>query len=138
MKKVKLQYFKETGKYYSSGEYESKKEHAWDICAEVREMRAFGTLPGLREGAGMSFGILVEIDEVPHFLHADDLVKAIENLHNEIRIAAQLFRDYETQHLQKQPPDFRKAKRNGEAALRLEKLLPDYQPPAEEFEEDVK
>lgn len=36
---VKLTFFKESGKYYSSGEYESEKQHMFEIFSEVKEMR---------------------------------------------------------------------------------------------------
>lgn len=48
--KVQLTYFKSTGKYYSEGEYETKKEHLHDIWDEVRGMIKQGTRPGLIKG----------------------------------------------------------------------------------------
>lgn len=48
--KVQLTYFKDTGKYYSKGEYETEKEHLHEIWDEVREMIRQGTRPGLIKG----------------------------------------------------------------------------------------
>lgn len=48
--KVQLTYFKDTGKYYGEGEYETEKEHLYEIWDEVREMVKQGTRPGLIEG----------------------------------------------------------------------------------------
>jgi hypothetical protein len=61
--KVKLTYFKPSGKYYSYGEYETKHEgRMWLVCAEVRAMVVH---PGLvRRWDGP---ILVEAD-YPHLL----------------------------------------------------------------------
>jgi hypothetical protein len=36
--KVKLTYFKNSGKYYTSGEYETKQKELFDIWDEVEEM----------------------------------------------------------------------------------------------------
>lgn len=47
--KVKLQYFKPSGKYYSSGEYETQLVHMFDIFEEVKEMTKCKKLPGLCE-----------------------------------------------------------------------------------------
>lgn len=55
--KVKLTYFKETGKYYSEGEYESEERYPWDVHKEVRQMKK---LPGLVEH--WDGHILVETD----------------------------------------------------------------------------
>jgi hypothetical protein len=44
---VNLEYFKPSGKYYSSGTYESSKEHMFEIFDEVREMCRNQALPGL-------------------------------------------------------------------------------------------
>ena len=45
--KVQLTYFKDTGKYYSEGEYETEKEFLFEIWDEVREMFSRGECPGL-------------------------------------------------------------------------------------------
>lgn len=48
---VKLQYFKESGKFYSSGSYDTDKKSYQDIIDEVREMVNTGTLPDLQLGS---------------------------------------------------------------------------------------
>ena len=55
--KVKLQYFKASGKYYSEGEYDTSLED-WEVYAEVKTMLRLGTLPGLRDGC-VEFDVLV-------------------------------------------------------------------------------
>jgi hypothetical protein len=48
-------------------------------------------------------------------------------MENKVRLVleetAKLLRDYEQNHLQKVPPDFVKAARNRDAAMKIEKLL---------------
>lgn len=62
--RVELMYFKpESGKFYTTGEYSSTFEEAWEIFAEVRAMAKTKTLPGLREGAS-DFDILVDISDL--------------------------------------------------------------------------
>lgn len=57
---VKLTYFKHTtGKWYTSGEYETEKEWAWEVFAEVQEMWNRRELPGLVRGCS-PFLTLVE------------------------------------------------------------------------------
>ena len=63
---VKLQYFQERGKYYSSGEYISHKRYMFEIFGEVRHLQESGKLPDLVEGGGKSFSIYVEVPEHPH------------------------------------------------------------------------
>ncbi len=65
MYKVELIYFKDTGKYYSSGEYETQIEPLYEIWGEVREMQRIGKLPGLVEGC-VEFTILVNVPGHPH------------------------------------------------------------------------
>lgn len=46
--KVNLTYFKASGKYYAGGEYETNKEHMFEIFDEVKDMKRSGKpLPGL-------------------------------------------------------------------------------------------
>ena len=54
--KVKLTYFKRSGKYYTDYIYETKKEHCFQIFEEVIEKRDNGTLPM----SGDHWNILVE------------------------------------------------------------------------------
>lgn len=63
--KVKLTYFKETGKYYSEGEYETLKEHMFEIFREVRGRKIQGCLPGLIQGTN-EFIVLIEVPDHPH------------------------------------------------------------------------
>ena len=65
--KVKLIYFKASGKYYSEGEYETQHKHMWKIFAEVRQMHRDGKLPGLT--AGGEFGWYHALIEVPDHEH---------------------------------------------------------------------
>ncbi len=62
---VKLTYFKSGGKYYSSGEYQTKKKDLDDIWDEVRHMRSIRHLPGLAEGCS-EFIVLIEVPDHPH------------------------------------------------------------------------
>lgn len=45
--KVDLTYFKQTGKYYTNGDYLSSKEHLFEVFVEVQEFLNHRTLPGL-------------------------------------------------------------------------------------------
>lgn len=71
---VRLMYFKESGKYYSSGQYETDHTEAWKVYEQVADMLVRGQLPDLAEGA--RFDVLVEGDDlVPHLIrqhHVDD------------------------------------------------------------------
>lgn len=62
---VKLTYFKSGGKYYSGGEYQTKKKDLGDIWDEVRHMRSIRHLPGLAEGCS-EFVVLIEVPDHPH------------------------------------------------------------------------
>ncbi len=63
--RVSLEYFKpDTGKYYSSGEYESSKKEIWEVYREVREMAARRKLPGLMDGS--VFIIYIRVPDHPH------------------------------------------------------------------------
>lgn len=49
MMKVKLQIFKRNGKWYTDGEYDTNKEHLFEIWEEIRDLMKHGKTPGLRE-----------------------------------------------------------------------------------------
>ena len=56
---VKLQYFKQSGKYYSDGEFEvDESKEMFHIFEIVRNLSERGRLPGLIEGHS-SFHVLV-------------------------------------------------------------------------------
>ena len=63
--KVELTYFKWSGKFYTTGEYETKIVSLFDIWSEVQRMWDKGELPGLTHGTGASI-TLVEVPEHPH------------------------------------------------------------------------
>lgn len=67
MKKVKLTYFKRSGKYYANGEYRTDPMMYYDIVTEVRRMLNGGNLPGLVDGC-KEFDILVEVRNAPPHL----------------------------------------------------------------------
>lgn len=62
---VKLTYFKQSGKYYSEGEYYSKEEDMWRIFDEVRRLLQNKVLPGLIEGHS-NFIVYVEVPDHRH------------------------------------------------------------------------
>lgn len=62
---VQLMYFKATGKMYTGGEYETKKEHLYEIWREVRVKMNTGSLPGLVKGC-TEFIVHVEVPEHPY------------------------------------------------------------------------
>ncbi len=62
---VHLTYFKKSGKYYSEGEYVSQKHDMFDIVAEVRQLLASGTHPGLRDGPDDWF-VVIDVPNHPH------------------------------------------------------------------------
>lgn len=63
--KVKLTYFKKSGKYYSEGEYITTLEHMHQIFEEVGKRIKSGRLPGLIEGVN-DFHVLVEVPNHPY------------------------------------------------------------------------
>ncbi len=74
MTKVKLTYFKESGKYYSDGEYETDLQEWHDVIKDIKIKQEEGNLPGLVEGGGQEFMILVNTEgigtaDVPHIIH---------------------------------------------------------------------
>jgi hypothetical protein len=62
---VKLTYFKDTGKFYSGGEYMSKQLNLWEIWDELKTMLRSGIRPGLVDGE-CDFYVYVEVPEHPH------------------------------------------------------------------------
>jgi hypothetical protein len=62
---VKLTYFKQGGKYYSEGEYETQLEPLHEIFDEVREIYRRKRLPGLMAGHS-DFIVLIEVPDHPH------------------------------------------------------------------------
>lgn len=65
MYKVLLTYFRASGKYYTEGEYETKKTGLYEIWDEVENLKLLGTLPGLVEGAN-EFHISIDVPDHPH------------------------------------------------------------------------
>ncbi len=63
--RVKLTYFKQSGKYYSDGEYWSGKLALYEIWEEVNEMLSSGKRPGLVNGKN-EFYVTVDVPEHPH------------------------------------------------------------------------
>lgn len=64
---VKLTYFKQRGKYYSDGEFRVHKSVSlFQIWEDVIKRRDDGGLPGLVEGAGKEFIILVNVPGHDH------------------------------------------------------------------------
>lgn len=60
--KVKLTYFRESGKFYSEGEYETTQNHLWMIWKEVKSMQVRRTLPDLIEGHGY-YIVLIDVPD---------------------------------------------------------------------------
>jgi len=63
--KVKLTYFKDNGKYYTEGEYNTKLHALDDIWKEVRVMKKSGRQAGLVDGC-TEFIVLVDVPRHPH------------------------------------------------------------------------
>ncbi len=67
--KVKLMYFKPNGKYYSSGEYITKKKMMHEVYEEVEDLWRRLRLPDLVDGAKYDhrkFSVLVEVPGHPY------------------------------------------------------------------------
>lgn len=62
--KVKLTYFKQSGKYYSDGSYETNQTDLHNIFDEVRNKLTDGKLPGLVDGA--RYTTHIEVPDYPH------------------------------------------------------------------------
>lgn len=58
--KITLTYFKDTGKFYSEGEYETDTPY-YNVGPEVRRMLRAGNNPGLIDGAVMRNGFHTHI-----------------------------------------------------------------------------
>jgi len=65
MFRVELIYFKDTGKYYSEGEYTTHQDALFQIFKEVRVLLRIGKLPGLIDGCS-DFHVLVGVPDHPH------------------------------------------------------------------------
>jgi hypothetical protein len=70
---VKLTYFKKSGKFYDEAEFRAYTNwELYQIWHLVRKLREGGRLPGLVDGAGREFMILVNVPghrhEHPHLI----------------------------------------------------------------------
>lgn len=63
--RVKLDYFKDTGKFYTDAEYTTHKLHLWEIWDELKDMLRAGNRPGLVDGQ-CEFYVVVRVPEHPH------------------------------------------------------------------------
>ena len=63
--RVKLEYFKSSGKFYSEGHYTSHKLQMFEIFDEVKDMLAAGRRPGLIDGTN-EFYVRIEVPDHPH------------------------------------------------------------------------
>lgn len=63
--RVQLTYFKDSGKFYTEGEYMSKKLNMFEIFEEVEHMLAAGSRPGLVHGRN-EFYVVVNVPDHPH------------------------------------------------------------------------
>lgn len=76
--KVELIYFKpESGKFYSSGSYDSVFDKAWEIFNEVKGFLKAGRLPGLQAGA-FDFDVFVDIPDLYPALLKRDCKRIVE------------------------------------------------------------
>ncbi len=66
--KVTLTYFKESGKLYTRGEFITTSPNLFDAVKDVADFHAMGKLPGLVDGAGADFAILIELEGAPPHL----------------------------------------------------------------------
>ena len=65
MLKVNLTYFKESGKYYSGGSYQSEHKALYEIWEDVEKMLSQGKRPGLVNGSD-GFHVSIEVPEHEH------------------------------------------------------------------------
>ena len=77
--RVELTYFKTSGKYYTSGSFPVFKEPISEIRERVKTMIRKGKLPGLREGAGSIYLVLVSVPDHPYNVPAILNIQAIKN-----------------------------------------------------------
>jgi hypothetical protein len=63
--KVKLIYFRQTGKFLTIAEMTSANTAIVEIWEEIDDMRRLGRLPGLRPGAGRDLYIIVDVPDHP-------------------------------------------------------------------------
>ncbi len=66
--KIKLSYFKASGKWYSDGEYETKCDFGYETWDEVRRMITQRHLPGLVDGCS-EFIVLITLPEYAGLQH---------------------------------------------------------------------
>ena len=62
---VKIDYFKKSGKYYSSGDYMSNELQLYQIWQELQDMFAKGKRPGLVDGK-LEFYAVITVPDHPH------------------------------------------------------------------------
>lgn len=73
--KVKLTYFKKSGKYYSGGRYNTKKTSMHEIFSEVSDMLDSGDCPGLIAGTNEFYAVVTvpkHKHNHPHLYHPRD------------------------------------------------------------------
>ena len=63
MYEIKLEYFKESGKYYTEGVYSTDLEHVFEIVEEVKLLREQSMLPGIDCWEGY---IYLNTEQVPN------------------------------------------------------------------------
>jgi len=81
-RKVKLTYFKQSGKYYSEDDsYVTEKDALYEIWDEIRDMMAKGKRPGLVDGYN-DFYVWISVPghphDHPHLLIPPELKKEVE------------------------------------------------------------
>jgi hypothetical protein len=80
--KVKLSYFRQTGKFVSDAETTSTRETISEIWSDINDKRRLGQLPHLRPGTGRDLFVIVDVPDhpqrvlhmvTPPFLDEDDV-----------------------------------------------------------------
>lgn len=66
--RVKLTYFKASGKYYSQGEYVTQRQHLFEVWEEVREMQAHPGLIGRWGDGPIAVDVPGHPQEHPHLV----------------------------------------------------------------------